>query len=487
MQLVFSINSPLPNRGEHPKSVLREGKGWGQMMTKSTDILICGAGIAGISSAYHLAVKHGIRDILLIDERAPLSLTSDKSTECYRNWWPGPGDAMVALMNRSIDIMEELAEESANIFRMNRRGYLYLSADPQKIPAFEQAAQSSSKLGAGPLRVYRASQADPTYIPSPSEGYKNLPSGADLILDPELIQKHFPYLPDTIVVALHARRAGWFSAQQLGMYMLEQSRAAGVEYINARVNDVDITNNRIQSVHLSDGSTIDTPIFINAAGPYAAKVGQMIAVDLPIITELHLKAAFPDPLGVMPRQAPLLIWSDSQALPWSDAERQFLEDEDDTRWLLGDMPPGAHTRPEGSGDSDIMVLLWEYHTQVMNPVIPPPIDELYPEIALRGMAAVLPRFEEYFERMPKPVIDGGYYTKTQENRPLITPLSVEGAYFIGALSGFGLMAGCGAGDLLARHITGQDLPPYAQAFSLDRYQDVAYQKLLKNWTTDGQL
>src|SRR5256886_11256899 len=37
--------------------------------------------------------------------RSPLSLTSDKSTECYRNWWPGPGDDMVALMNRSIDLL----------------------------------------------------------------------------------------------------------------------------------------------------------------------------------------------------------------------------------------------------------------------------------------------------------------------------------------------------------------------------------------------
>ncbi|MFP3853408.1 MAG: FAD-dependent oxidoreductase, partial [Anaerolineales bacterium] len=48
-------------------------------------IVICGAGIAGISTAYHLAVEHGISEILLVDERPPLSLTSDKSTECYRN------------------------------------------------------------------------------------------------------------------------------------------------------------------------------------------------------------------------------------------------------------------------------------------------------------------------------------------------------------------------------------------------------------------
>jgi len=456
-------------------------------MKNAANAIICGAGIAGVATAYHLVLRHGVKGILLVDERAPLSLTSDKSTECYRNWWPGPGDAMVSLMNRSIDIMERLAEESGNIFRMNRRGYLYLSADPKRIPAFEQAAQEPSQLGAGPLRVYRGSGDDPTYTPSPPEGYKNLPSGADLILDPAIIQQHFPYLPDNVVAALHARRAGWFSAQQLGMYMFEQAREAGVEYINARVTGVDTLNNQIKAVHLSDGQKISTPIFINAAGPYAAKVAEMIGLELPILTELHLKAAFPDPLGVMPRQAPLLIWTDSQMLPWSDEERQFLEDEEDTRWLLADMPPGAHTRPEGSGDSDIMVLLWEYHTEVMNPVIPPPIDELYPEIALRGMAALLPRFEEYFERMPKPVIDGGYYTKTEENRPLISPLPVEGAYLIGALSGFGLMAGCGAGDLLAAHITGNKLPNYASAFNLQRYNDPEYQQLLENWSSDGQL
>lgn len=60
-------------------------------MTPTTaDIVICGAGIAGISAAYHLAARHGIGDILLVEEGAPLMLTSDKSTEAYRNWWPAP-------------------------------------------------------------------------------------------------------------------------------------------------------------------------------------------------------------------------------------------------------------------------------------------------------------------------------------------------------------------------------------------------------------
>ena len=107
-------------------------------MSSSTKTVICGAGIAGIATAYHLAVRHGMQDILLVDDLPALSLTSDKSTECYRNWWPGPGDAMVALINRSIDLMEDYASQSGNIFHINRRGYLYMTALPEKIPDFIQ-------------------------------------------------------------------------------------------------------------------------------------------------------------------------------------------------------------------------------------------------------------------------------------------------------------------------------------------------------------
>ena len=56
------------------------------MKTLKTDVVICGAGIAGIAAAYHLAVEQGVKEIVLVDERSPLTLTSDKSTECYHNW-----------------------------------------------------------------------------------------------------------------------------------------------------------------------------------------------------------------------------------------------------------------------------------------------------------------------------------------------------------------------------------------------------------------
>ena len=88
--------------------------------------------------------------------------------------------------------------------------------------------------------------------------------------------------------------------------------------------------------------------------------------------------------------------------------------------------------------------------------------------------------KEYFGRIPRPQIDGGYYTRTRENLPLVGPLGVEGAYVIGAVSGYGIMAACGVGELVASHVTGSPLPSYARAFELSRYDDPEYQKRLES-------
>src|SRR5512133_475687 len=162
-------------------------------VSSHADIIICGAGIAGISAAYHLAVRQGLHDVLLVDERPPLSLTSDKSSECYRNWWPGfpaqaggvyPG-AMVRLLDRSIDLMEDLARDSGNAFQMNRRGYLYVTADPSRVAGMRRDAEEACELGAGPLRVHTGRSGDPVYRPAPASGFEGQPRGADLIICPD--------------------------------------------------------------------------------------------------------------------------------------------------------------------------------------------------------------------------------------------------------------------------------------------------------------
>jgi len=450
-------------------------------------IVICGAGIAGVSAAYYLAVEHGCENVVLVEQGNPLSLTSDKSTEAYRNWWPGPDWAMTAFMNRSIDLLEGVARTTGNRINMSHRGYLFATADPGKIAFLQTAAATAEARGGGPARLHET--ASSPYVPSPEHGFDFSLTGADVITDTSLIRRHFDYLARETVAVVHARRAGWLSAQQLGMVMLETIRKRGVKLLRARVVGVDTAGGRVRSVEVEQQGqrqSLDATHLVLAAGPMLKEVGRLIGLDLPILAERHFKVSFPDTLGAM-RPAPMLIWLDDQHLPWSDAERAELAEHEEARWLLGKFPWGVHGRPEGSGAHSSFIVLFNHDHGPTDVVFPLPEPAHYAEIALRGMATMVPALKAYIGSAARPYVDGGYYVKTRENRPLIGPLPVEGAYVSGAYSGFGVMAACAGGELLARHIAESALPDYAPAFALSRYQDAEYGALLAAWGDGGQL
>jgi glycine/D-amino acid oxidase-like deaminating enzyme len=454
------------------------------MSLASAKIVICGAGIAGIAAAWQLA-QHGAGNVTIVEQGNPLSLTSDKSTEAYRNWWPGPDRAMTAFMDRSIDLIEGIARATDNRINLNRRGYVFATADKGKIEFLQTMAKTAETRGSGAARIHAS--ASSAYTPSPERGFDLALAGADVITDVSLIRRHFPYLsPDTIALA-HARRAGWLSAQQLGAVMLEVARERGVRLVRGKVVDFD-AGERVRAVHIErDGrrETLEATHVVLAAGPMQKEMAQLIGVDLPIYAERHHKVSFADTLSAVPRAAPMLIWLDTQHLPWSEEERAALSEEEEARWLLQPFPGGVHGRPDGAHAT---LMLFNYHGEPVAPEFPlPEPPPHYAEIALRGMSTMVPALQAYAGKPQRPYVDGGYYIRTRENRPLIGPLPVEGAYLSCAFSGFGVMASCASGELIARHVTGAALPDYAPAFALSRYQDPDYCALLDSWGDDGQL
>jgi glycine/D-amino acid oxidase-like deaminating enzyme len=283
------------------------------------------------------------------------------------------------------------------------------------------------------------------------------------------------------------RKAGWLSAQQLGMHLLEQARAMGATLLQAKVVEVDAAAGEVRGVMLGSGEKLECAGFVDAAGPYLKHVANLLGMHLPVETELHLMAVVKDPLAVVPRDAPLLVWDEAQTVPWQDAERELLNSDADTAWMTGHLPRGAHTRPEGPPESQSVLMLWDYRARLMDPTYPIPMDEQYSEIVLRGLSTMLPGLRAYFSRAARPQVDGGYYVKTPENRLLACPLPVAGAYVLGAVSGYGIMAACAGGELLAAHMSGTSLPAYASDFSLERYDDPGYQRRLQKWGDFGQL
>jgi sarcosine oxidase, subunit beta len=391
---------------------------------RAADVVIAGAGMAGIAAAYQLAVRAGVARVALVDPREPLSLTSSKGAEGYRNFWPLPDGTMTRFMDRSIDLLEELDRDSQGAFELNRRGYVFLTADPTE---------------AARLRTH--------------DGH-----AARFVPDRAAIRARFPYVAERVLAMLHVRRAGFLNAVQLGQWLLARALAHGVELVRDEVTGWSLAGERLASVRLASGSEIAVGALVLAPGPLLPEWTARLELDLPIVNELHGKVAFEDDAGVIPRDAPLLIWNDPVDLG-----------------ALGTFPPAVHVRPRGDRT---LLGIWTYHTRIEPLAIPPAFPENYADVVLRGLAIMCPGLERYVARARLAIVDGGYYCKAPDNRPLIGPTRIAGVHLLGALSGFGIMASQAAAELVAAHVLGRTLPAYAAAFLPSRFHDPAYQATL---------
>ncbi len=452
---------------------------------KTADVVICGAGSAGVAAAYFLA-QRGITDVLIIDKHPPLSQTSAKSGENYRNWWPN--STMVRFMNRSIDIMDDLAKATNDIFNMEQRGYLYITDKPTH--ELQDYFHHYKDLDVGDIRIHDGGENGNArqYAPPSSQSGLN---GADVLAHRQIIQKNFPHISADVQTAVHARRAGAVSAQQLGMFLLEEAKKHGATLITGDVVGVEADNQGVKAVEVViDGvqHKIQTRCFINAAGPFVPEIASYLDIELPIFSILQQKIAIQDIHGVIPRDVPFTIIMDGQYLDWSEQEKEELQLDSEFEWLLDKFPGGLHIKPEGGKDSPWIKLGWAINKVVEQPVWKPEAAPAFPDIVLRGAAKFVPGLKQYLDNLPQPIVRyAGYYTKTKENLPVIGPMGVDGAYVVGALSGFGTMASCAAGELIAAWVIGDDLPDYADALSLKRYDPASGSVINAGQYQNGEL
>jgi glycine/D-amino acid oxidase-like deaminating enzyme len=450
----------------------------------SAEVVVCGAGMAGAAAAYHLAVRQRVPNVVIVDPRDPLTLTSDKGTQGYRNWFDGPDDTMVQFVGRSVRIMEEIAEESGNVIELSRHGYLFATADAGMREWLRRQAARLESFGAGPAREHPGLQP---YQPGVDDEWRGVPDGADLLLEPALVREHFGFLRDDAVAASHVRRAGWMDGIKLGHWLLEQAQRAGARIVRDRVVDIETTGGKLAGVRLASGDTIATGRMAIAAGPGLPDVLRMLDLELPVFLELHAKMRFDDRLGVVPRSAPFTIWTDPVAeIDWTEADRKRYASDPKTRWLLEPFPGGMHVRPVGEARD--VYLIWTFESSPHAFEWPPTFDANLGDALLQGFANMCPGAKAYLGEGARGMVDGGYYAKTPENRPMIGPLAIDGVFITGGLSGYGIMASHAAGELLATHMTGGTLPSYAAALSPERYRDAGYRRKLENWDAKaGQL
>jgi len=422
------------------------------------EVAVIGAGIAGIATAYYLCTEYRKSSVMLIDYRHPMSYTSAQSGDNFRNWWPHP--TMTAFSNDSIDLMERLAHDTNNVFNMTDRGYVLAT---------------------------RQANADTVL--------NTLQSGVDVDVfsSADKIHRRFPALSGDIRNAIHIKRGGDISGQQLGALMLERYREAGGKRVNGEVTAISSNGAFIlQTNSGSDSTVIKADVVINAAGPFAGEVAKMLGVDLPVRNVYQQKIAFDDRLAAIPRDMPFSIDLDGKSLGWSDEECALLAEDPQLKWLTGTLPAGTHCRPDGGDRGTWVKLGWAYNATESQPQRElgneAAIDPQFPEIVIRGAAALLPSLLPYIESPPARFAHyGGYYTMTEENWPLIGPMGPADTYVVGALSGFGSMSACAAGRLCAATVCGVQLPSYADDLGIARYENERLMKELQSTEDKGLL
>ena len=111
----------------------------------------------------------------------------------------GPGRRWSGFMNRSIDLLEEMARSERRPLRdePERLRLLHRRAGARR-PARAHGARDLG-VGAGELRIHRGAMSDPPFPEAPYDKLDPSIGGADLVLDPQTIHCRFPFLnPATI-------------------------------------------------------------------------------------------------------------------------------------------------------------------------------------------------------------------------------------------------------------------------------------------------
>lgn len=455
------------------------------MKTNDVEILVIGAGIAGLATAYYLAVEHGRSRLLIVDEGQPMALTSAQSGENYRNWWPH--QTMAAFTDHSTDLMEDIARRTDNRFNMTRRGYLLVTREEKPE---ELLRQLYAGYGASASKLIRQHEGvSRNYSPALSEVWQTAPDGVDVLLGRDLIQQYFPAFDRGIATALHIRRAGDISGQQLGQYMLETMRPLGAQFQQARVVGLAKTDRFVVEI-IADGErqSIKADIIVNAAGPFAAHIAAMHGEKLPILNVLQQKIAFVDRNRAVDRKMPFAIDLDGQTLGWSADECEALAADPELARLLEPMPGSIHCRPDGGDHGQWIKLGWAFNAEPSEPTREPELNPYFPEIMLRAASRLQPALKQYLGALPRDRVHyGGFYPMTKENWPLIGAAKTPGVFLTAALSGYGTMSACAAGDLCARAVVGAPAPSFAGVLSLARYENKALMDELESAESRGLL
>ncbi len=387
------------------------------MKKRTADAVIIGAGIIGTSIAYQLK-RHGLKNVVILEKSHQLGTGSTgASSACLRQRY-------------SLDELCLMAYESLEAFR-NWQEYTGLSntrANYVKTGVLWLMQESSTKLAADLVRMtnigIKAELLNPSQV-------------SELYPDISLCQETLDLSGEIDHSCRDGQEFLWEAdggyADPLGANqdLAEAFVKLGGEIIfNEPVRDVLVDSERVSGVKTLGGSKIDTPIVVNAAGPWCNDLNEKVA------GQMHWTLR-PARIQVCVRDRP------------ESATGKFP--------MFGDSTTGMYGRPEAGGQ------------QILAGSIRPEdemdyIDDLEnynescdPEFKEGRLHAIHHRFPGCRGRGNIRGYTGVYCVNTQDMHPIIGRTQTEGFIVANGFSGHGFKLGPTAGSIVAQIVTGQKI------------------------------
>jgi glycine cleavage system aminomethyltransferase T/glycine/D-amino acid oxidase-like deaminating enzyme len=218
--------------------------------------VVIGGGVGGASILYWLA-RLGWEDVLLV-ERADLTSGSTFHSAGLVGQLRG-SLGLTRMMMSSVELYRALADEVGLETGWHEVGSLRLASAEERMQELARQAGWAKTFGL-PLELISAEEAQKLFPPMSTEGVL----GA-------------AYLPTD----------GYIDPSQLTFALAEGARRRGAEIAtNTRVTAIGVEKGRVTGIETDKGS-VEADVVVNAGGMFAAEIGRLAGVNVPVIPMAH--------------------------------------------------------------------------------------------------------------------------------------------------------------------------------------------------------
>jgi sarcosine oxidase subunit beta len=238
------------------------------------EVVVVGGGAIGTSIAFHLA-EAGV-DVLLLERGELGSGSTGRGAGGVRALFSD--ELNVRMGMRDLDAWRAFGERPGWEVDLRQVGYLFLLARPADVRGFERAVALQNDLGL------------PSRMLGPEEARRLSPLAA----------------VEGVLAAALCPRAGLVTpAAAVEGYAAAARRHGARIRTGCALTGVEQDGGGIRHVRCEAGA-VETGTLICAAGAWAAEVGAMVGVDLPVTPERR-RIAFTRPLAGLPERIPMTI------------------------------------------------------------------------------------------------------------------------------------------------------------------------------------